>query len=246
MKYTVLVTGSSRGIGKAIATKFAVNGHRVVFHCNQNVKMTEQYCKEMQDAGYSVMSVSGDIASLSDIKNMFDNIRKHFGHVDILINNAGIALQQKLLTDCSSDEIDQVLDVNLKGAMLCSREAIPEMVSKKHGSILFVSSYFGLIGGSCEAPYSASKAGMIGLMKSLAKELAPSGIRVNAVAPGFIQTDMNAHFTKKELALIKEDIPMERFGTVDDVANAVYFLALDEVSGFVTGQTLAVDGGCSI
>ena len=246
MKYTVLVTGSSRGIGKAIATKFAVNGHRVIFHCNQNVEITERYCKELTDAGYSVMSVSGDISSPFDIKEMFNRIRKRFGSVDILVNNAGVALQQKLLTDCSTEEIDHVLDVNLKGAMICSKEAIPEMVSKKQGCIVFVSSYFGLIGGSCEAPYSASKAGMIGLMKSLAKELAPSGIRVNAVAPGFIQTDMNAHFAKEDLDIIREDIPMERFGTVDDVANAVYFLASEEESGFITGQTLAIDGGCSI
>ena len=246
MKYTVFITGSSRGIGRAIAQKFALAGHRVVLHCRSRRDEAEALLSSIKEQGCSAMLVQGDIADASDVTRMFSEIQAHFGAVEILVNNAGIALPQQLLTDCSDAELDAVLDVNIKGALLCARAAIPTMVSKKRGSIVNISSYFGVIGGSCEVPYSASKAALVGMTRALAKELAPSGIRVNCVAPGFVPTEMNAAFDTAAQEELRLDIPLETLGRAEDIAEAVYFLALDETARFITGQTLCVDGGSSL
>ena len=246
MKYTVLVTGSSRGIGRAVALRFAEAGHRVVLHCRSRREETDALLEALREKHLSAMAVQGDIADPADVARMFSEIRAHFGPVEILINNAGIALPQQLLTDCSDAELSRILDVNVKGALLCARTAIPDMVSKKHGSIVSISSYFGVIGGSCEVPYSTSKAALTGLTRALAKELAPSGIRVNCVAPGFVPTEMNAAFDAAAQEELRRDIPLETLGRAEDIAEAVYFLALDETARFITGQTLCVDGGSSL
>ncbi len=243
---TVFVTGSSRGIGRSIAEKFAKEGHRVVLHCHRNEEMLDELYQSLWASGADVMKVQGDISSVSDVERMFREIWNRFGFVEVLVCNAGVALPQMLLTDCTLEELENVIDINLKGSILCARQAVPGMVSKKNGSIVFVSSYLGVVGGSCEVPYSASKAGLNGLTKALAKELAPSGIRVNAVAPGFVLTDMNAHFSKENLSLILADIPLGRFGTPEEIAESVYYLSDEDCSGFITGQILCVDGGISI
>lgn len=243
---TVWVTGSSRGIGRAIAEQFARNGFRVVLHCQERKELLNEVFGQLKSENCSVMCTVGDISSERDVARMFAEIKESFGTVDILVNNAGIALKEQLLTDCTAEEIDRILSVNCKGAMLCSKAVVPDMVSRKKGSIVNISSYLGITGCSCEAPYSASKAALIGLTKSLAKELAPSGIRVNAVAPGFVDTEMNREFTDEERLAIREDIPLERFGEAEDVANAVFFLALEKTAGFITGQVICVDGGSSL
>lgn len=246
MKHTVLITGSSRGIGRAVALRFAEAGHRVVLHCRNRREETDALLEELCAKQLSAMAVQGDISDSADVARMFSEIRAHFGPVDILVNNAGIALPQQLLTDCSDEEIARILDVNVKGALLCARAAIPDMVSKKRGSIVSISSYFGVVGGSCEVPYSASKAALTGLTRALAKELAPSGIRVNCVAPGFVPTEMNAAFDAAAQEDLRREIPLETLGRAEDIAEAVYFLALDETARFITGQTLCVDGGSSL
>ncbi|MBR5805095.1 MAG: 3-oxoacyl-ACP reductase FabG [Clostridia bacterium] len=243
---TVWVTGSSRGIGRAVAEQFARNGFRVVLHCLERTDLLTEVTVQLRSQNRDVMYTCGDISSDSDVKRMYSEIKNEFGPVDILVNNAGIALPEQLLTDCSAEQIDRILSVNCKGAMLCSKAVIPDMVSRKKGSIVNISSYLGITGCSCEVPYSASKAALIGLTRSLALELAPSGIRVNAVAPGFVDTEMNREFTENERQDIRANIPLERFGETGDIANAVYFLALEETAGFITGQILCVDGGSSL
>lgn len=246
MTKTVFVTGSDRGIGKAIAEKFAMNGHRVVLHCNTRESELDSVYSVLKEKGCSVQKVTGNIRKEEDVEEMFRQIHSTFGPVQILVNNAGIALQEQLLTDCSASEVKNVLDVNVLGTMLCSREAVKDMVPEKSGSIINIASYLGITGGSCEVPYSASKAAVIGMTKALAKELAPSNIRVNAVAPGYVPTEMNSEFDADTCEIIRNEIPMGKFASVEDIAEAVYFLAMDETAGHITGQILAVDGGSSI
>lgn len=245
-KLTVWVTGSSRGIGLAIARRFARAGHRVALHCKEREELLRKAVSSLESEGCSVLGVTGDIASGADVARMLGEIEARFGAVDALVNNAGVALTEKLLTDCTPEELRRVAEVDLIGPMLVSKAVIPGMVSRKAGAIVNVASYLGLTGCSCEAPYAAAKAGVIGLTKSLARELAPSGIRVNAVAPGYVPTEMNAEFSPDEVEAIRREIPLERLGTAEDIAEAVWFLAMNETAGFITGQTLAVDGGSSL
>lgn len=245
-KQTVLVTGSSRGIGLAIARRFALSGHRVVLHAVQRREALGAAVKELAASGASVAAVMGDLRSAEDCARIVRGAVSAFGPVGVLVNNAGVALNEKLLTDCTPNELTDLTAVDLIGPMLMSREVIPAMVSRGEGSIVNVSSYLGITGCSCEAPYAAAKAGVIGLTRSLAAELAPSGIRVNAVAPGYVPTEMNGEFTADEVKAIAEAIPLGRLGAAEEIAEAVYFLALKETAGFITGQVLAVDGGSSL
>ena len=184
MKHTVLVTGSSRGIGRAIAERFARDGHRVAIHCHVRRAEADALKAALQQEHLSVMAVQGDVSKEAEVARMLEEIRAYFGPVDVLVNNAGIALPQQLLTDCTVADWDRLFAVNVRGAFLCCRGVLPDMVRKKRGSIVNLSSMWGVTCGSCEAPYSASKAALIGLTKALAREVAPSGIRVNCVAPG--------------------------------------------------------------
>ena len=175
---------------------------------------------------------------------MFGNITDTFGQPDVLINNAGVSSQQ-LFTDVTEEEYDRIMDTNLKGPFLCTKEVLPGMIYRKSGCIINISSMWGQVGGSCETIYSASKAGLIGLTKALAKEEGPSGIRVNCIAPGVIDTKMNAMHSEETMQALKEETPLERIGTPQDIANAALFLASDQAS-FITGQVLGVNGGMII
>lgn len=242
MKHTVLVTGSSRGIGRAIAERFAHDGHRVAIHCHVRRAEADALKAALQQEHLSVMAVQGDVSKEAEVARMLEEIRAYFGPVDVLVNNAGIALPQQLLTDCTAADWDRLFAVNVRGAFLCCRGVLPDMVRKKRGSIVNLSSMWGVTGGSCEVPYSASKAALIGLTKALAREVAPSGIRVNCVAPGFVPTGMNAHLSPEAVEGIREETPLLTLGTPEDVAAAVCFLACEDAR-FLTGQVLCCDGG---
>ena len=244
-KLTIWVTGSSRGIGLAIAERFALDGHRVVLHCKERVSALRAQLDTLRTRGCSVMGVCGDVSSAADVSRMLSEIHAYFGSVEGLVLNAGVALPQKLLTDCTAEEISRVIEVNTLGAMLTAQAVVPDMVAKKRGSIVCISSYFGVIGGSCEVPYSASKAALGGFTRALAKELAPSGVRVNCIAPGFVPTEMNAAFDAAAQDAIRRDIPLETLGRPEDIADAAQFLLLD-TARFITGQVLCVDGGSSL
>ncbi|MDD3947426.1 MAG: 3-oxoacyl-ACP reductase FabG [Clostridia bacterium] len=240
MKKTVVITGGAGGIGSAIARKFAKCGYNVVICYCKSVAKAEVICKELT-AFCDILSIYADLKNPLDIKEAAKQIIARFGGADILVNNAGES-QIKLFTDFQDSELSDLLDVNLKGAMLLTKTLIPYMVSKKWGRIINIGSMWGSIGASCEVPYSAAKAGLIGFTKALAKELGPSGITVNCVSPGLIDTPMNQPVDKLSIESIIESTPLCRMGTPQDIAEAVYFLASDN-AGFITGQTLAVDGG---
>ena len=242
MKHTVLVTGSSRGIGAGIARRFAQEGHRVAIHYRAEEAQARTLYDELASASRSVMLVSGDITREDAVKQIVSRVQERFGFIDVLVNNAGIALPTQLITDTTLADWNRVMETNGTGMFLMTNAVLPEMVSQKRGAIVNISSMWGIIGGSCEVAYSSSKAAVIGFTKSLAKEVAPSGIRVNCVSPGFVLTDMTRGFDEGVIAGICEETPLLRAGTPEDIASAVLFLASDEAS-FITGQVLSVDGG---
>ena len=234
----VLITGSSKGIGESIARAFYSMGENVII----NYFSGEERAKKIADDLGGSMYVKADVSDYAQVDNMFSLIEKRFGTVDIIVNNAGIAPLQKVIQDVSEEEFDRTVAVNLKGMFNCCKRAVDGMVGKKFGRIINISSIWGEVGGSCEAVYSMTKAGVIGFTKALSKELAPSGITVNAVAPGFINTSMNAHLSAGDVKAFEEEIPVGRIGTPSDVARAVVFLAARD-SGYITGQVLGVNGG---
>ena len=230
---TALITGSSRGIGRACAVALKNAGYDVVIHCRENTAAAEAAAREL-DARW----VRADVADADDVRAMFESV----GGVDVLVCNAGVALLRQF-QDTTDEDWQRILSVNLGGAVNCIRAALPHMLRNKYGRIVTVSSMWGVTGGSCESAYSASKAALIGLTRSLAKELGPSGITVNCVAPGVIDTDMNASLTEQDLAMLREDTPLGALGTPEDVAEAVRYLVS---APFVTGQVLGVNGGILI
>lgn len=240
-KKTVLVTGASRGIGKAIAFAFINAGYHVFLNCNHSITELERVRDEIMtlpDASCDM--IIGDVGNPEDVKDMFRRIYKQTDSLDVLVNNAGIAYNG-LLSEMSDKDWNRIIQTNLSSVFYCCRCAVPNMVYKKSGRIINISSMWGTAGASCEAAYSATKAGVHGLTKSLAKELAPSNIPVNAIACGCIETSMNAHLSDEERLTLNLEIPMGRFGTPEEVAEAV--LQLANAPDYLTGQIIGVDGG---
>ncbi len=241
MLRTAIVTGGATGIGKAISSLLCNEGYNVIIGYNSSYESAKKLEKDLTSKGFSASSFKVDVTDAESIKNLFQYCIKTFGKIDLLVNNAGIA-HQKLLTDITDDDWNKMITTNLTGCFKCCREAARYMIKEHSGNIINISSMWGVVGASCESHYSASKAGIIGLTKSLAKELGPSNIRVNCIAPGVIMTDMLKSFSEDDLNSLKEETPLCRLGTPEDIANAVSFLASDKAS-FITGQVLNVDGG---
>ena len=241
----VLITGASGGIGKAVAEKFAQNGYRVALHYHNGKERAEALQQELEAQGCTVMAVQADLRESSQAEAMIKQIEQQWGGVDVLVNNAGVA-QQKLFTDITDEEWRNMFAIHVDGAFSCSRAVLPGMIYKKQGCIINVSSMWGQVGGSCEVHYSAAKGALQAMTQALAKEVGPSGIRVNCVAPGVILTEMNTRmFDAETLEALKEETPLEKLGEAEDVANMIYFLARKE-AGFITGQIIGVNGGMVI
>lgn len=238
-----IVTGASRGIGKAIALKLATEGAAVAVTAT-TLGGAQSTVDEIAATGGKGLAFALNIAESTAVESFFAGVMEHFGRVDILVNNAGIT-RDGLLLRMKDADWDAVLDVNLKGAFHCTREAAKLMSKARSGRIINISSVVGEMGNAGQVNYSASKAGMIGLTKSAARELAKRGITVNVVAPGFIETDMTAVLSEKVRENLLQQIPLERLGTPEDVANAVFFLASD-LGGYITGHVLSVNGGMYI
>lgn len=238
---TVLITGAARGIGAACAEKFAALGYNIVLNYRTSEKQALALAETLKQNGAQVLRVCADVSDANAVESLFAQAEAAFGQVDILINNAGIS-QIKMLCDVTEADWRHMFAVNMDSAYLCSKRALCAMVAQKWGRIIHISSMWGICGASCEVPYSASKAALIGFTKALAKELAPSGITVNALAPGFIDTPMNRNVSPEDTAAFIEEIPVRRIGKPHEVAHAAAFLAHED-SGYITGQVLAVDGG---
>ena len=241
MKKTVIITGGSKGIGAATAILFARRGYNVVINYNNSRESAMILTRSLSEQGYSVMCFKADVSNRLETDLLIKETVYKFGSVDILINNAGISLTG-LMTDLDEFDTNRIFDINLKGVYNCCKSATPVMVKQKSGKIINISSMWGQVGASCEVAYSAAKAGVIGLTKALAKELAPSGITVNAIAPGLIETNMNSNISVEDLNAFVEDIPLGRMGSADEVAAASLFLASD-AADYITGQVLGINGG---
>lgn len=238
---TVLITGASRGIGAAAALRFAALGYRVAVNFNTSEQKAIALVNQIRQSGADALAIKGDVSKTDEVARMFDECKRRLGGVDVLVNNAGIA-QQKLFTELTEEEWDRMFEINVKGIYLCCRAALPGMIHQKSGKIINISSIWGLTGASCEVHYSAAKAAVIGLTKALAKEVGPSNIQVNCVAPGVIETDMLASFSPEDKAALKEETPLMRLGTPEDIAAAICFLSSPEAD-FITGQVLSPNGG---
>ncbi len=241
MKKTVLITGSSRGIGRAAAVAFAKAGYDVAVNYNKSDESAAALCKELESYSVRACCFKADVADKKAVDCMAAEIEKTMGNVSVLVNNAGIA-EQSLFTDITEEMWDMMFAVNVKGTYNCTQAVLPHMIHEKCGRIINISSMWGISGASCEVHYSASKAALIGFTKALAKEVGLSGITVNCVAPGVIGTDMNGHLSPDIISELKEETPLNRIGTPQDVAEAILFLASEKAS-FITGQVLSVDGG---
>lgn len=238
---TVVITGASKGIGAATAILFARKGYNVVINYNNSYEAAKLLTRSLSSQGYSVLDVKANVANYLETDLLIKEAVYKFGSVDVLINNAGVS-HIGLITDTDHIDSDRIFDINLKGVYNCCKSVTPVMVSQKSGKIINIASMWGEVGASCEVAYSAAKAGVIGLTKALAKELAPSNITVNAISPGLIETGMNSNISVEDLTSFVEDIPLGRMGSADEVAAAAYFLASDEAD-YITGQILGVNGG---
>ena len=237
---TVLITGSSRGIGRACALAFAKAGYHVFINAGHSADLLESLAEEIRTLGGTCTSLPGDAGSPDDVRSIFQAIERETGGLDVLVNNAGVSWFG-LLTDMTDEDWQNVIRTNLSSAFYCCRAAVPYMVSQKRGRIINISSMWGVSGASCEAAYSASKAGLNGLTKALAKELAPSNIQVNAIACGVIDTGMNARLDEAERRALMDEVPAGRFAAPEETAEMVVMLA--QAPDYLTGQIIGFDGG---
>lgn len=242
-----LITGGIKGIGKATALTLASKGANIVLNYRKNSNNDEialKLQKEIESLGVQALLAKGDISNEEDVKEIFKLIKDHFGRLDILVNNAGIT-RDNLIIRTKTEDFNQVIDANLKGTFLCMKYASKIMIKQKYGRIISLSSVTGIIGNPGQVNYAASKAGIIGMSKSLAKELGSRHITVNVVAPGFVETDMTKKLDQEYLENMIHHIPLERLGKPEDIAYAVAFLASDEAS-YITGHVLQADGGMAM
>ena len=242
MEKVVIVTGASRGIGREIARQLARNNMKVIANYNQSEKEAKELKEELEKENIMIDIVKADITRREEAKKLVQFALQKYNKIDILINNVGIS-EYKLFTDETDEDWKRIMDTNLYSAFVMSQEVIPNMIYNKVGCIINISSIWGVTGASLEVLYSTSKAGLNGMTKALAKELGPSNIRVNAIAPGIIQTSMNNKFSKEELEEIKEEIPLEKIGKTEDIAKCVKWLIEDS---YTTGQIISINGGWEI
>lgn len=236
---TIIVTGGSRGIGKCLVENFAKDGYNVVLNYNKSEKLARQIKQNLEEEGHNIEIFKADVSKKEEVKKLVNFTIKKFGDIDVLVNNAGIA-RIHLFTDVTEKEWDEIMNTNLKSAFFMIQEVLPNMIHRKEGLIINISSVWGIAGASCEAVYSASKAGLDALTKSLAKELGPSNIRVNSIAPGIVDTDMNSNLDEKIKDELKKEIPLGSIGKPIDIYRCAKWLIEDE---YTTGQVISPNGG---
>ena len=239
-----IVTGGGRGIGRAVAVRLAAEGANVAISYRSNDDAAQETAEAVREAGVECEVFKGDVASPEDVQVLFGGVSDAFGRLDILVNNAGVT-RDNLIMRMKEEEFDEVLRTNLGGTYLCTRAALRPMIRARWGRIVNVSSVVGLVGNAGQANYAASKAGIIGFTKSVAREVAQRGITANAVAPGYVETELTGSLPENVKETIRTQVPMGRFGEAQEVAEVVTFLA-GEGAGYVTGQTIAVDGGMTM
>lgn len=239
MNKVVIVTGASRGIGREIAKTLAIKGYKVVANYNKSENEINKLKKELKNQGIEIECIQGDVSKREDAKKIINFTLEKYKKIDILINNAGIS-QFKEFTQISDQDWNYMINTNLNSVFYMTQEACSNMIKNKNGCIINMSSIWGLVGSSCEVHYSVSKAGIDAMTKALAKELGPSNIRVNSIAPGIIDTDMNKDLNSEDLKNIKEEIPLERIGKVQDIEKCVEWLIEDQ---YTTGQIISINGG---
>ncbi len=237
-----IVTGGAKGIGRQIVVELAKKGIQVVLNYRHSEEQAIKTKQELLEQGYNIEICKADVSKREEVQKLVTYTKENFGSIDILINNAGIDKWQ-LFTDITDEDWEEMLRNNLTSAFYMTREVVIDMINKKRGCIINISSIWGITGGACEVAYSVSKAGLDGLTKALAKELAPSNIRVNSIAPGAINTDMNRNLTKEEREEVEHEIPLGRFGTPEDIAKCVMWLVEDN---YTTGQVISPNGGWTI
>ena len=242
MNKVVLITGASRGIGRSIAIELAKAGYSVVANYNRSEEAARSLKDEATSQDWELEIFRADVSKRDEVKQMIEFTLKKYGRIDVLVNNAGID-QEKMFQDITDDEWNEVMNVNLYSVFCVTQESIRSMIENKSGCIINISSIYGETGGSCAVAYSATKAGIDGITKSLARELGPSGIRVNSIAPGCINTDMNKYLTNEEFEEIKNETPLRKIGEGIDIARCVKWLVEDE---FTTGQVISINGGWNI
>ena len=242
MSKTVIVTGGSRGIGAAIVNLLAKEGYNIVLNYNKSEEIAQKMKQEFTEKGYNVEIFKADVSKKEEVKKLVEFAIKKFNKIDVLINNAGIS-QTKLFTEITGEDWNNMINVNLNSVFYMTQEVVPNMIYEKNGLIINISSIWGSIGASCEVHYSVTKAGVDAMTKSLAKELGPSNIRVNSIAPGIIDTDMNKYLSEKELEEIEQDIPLGKIGNTSSIAKCVKWLIEDD---YTTGQIIEINGGWNI
>lgn len=241
MSKTVIVTGASRGIGKACALAFGKSGADVIVNYTRSKEKAEEVCEEISRLGGRALPFCADVADRKAVDEMIAFAHSNFGSISTIVNNAGIA-EQIMFCDITEEKWDRMFAVDVKGVYNCIQSSLPDMIHNKSGRIINISSMWGITGASCEVHYSAAKAAVIGMTKALAKELGPSGITVNAIAPGVISTEMNGNISEEIMSELKEETPIGRIGTPEDIAETALFLASPKAS-FITGEVISVNGG---